>query len=96
MTDSHTSKWKNILSRLVITTIPYEYVSKITIYSNNKAYTVSTKEEFDETIQKIIKTNNSTYLSLLNISFDVDFDSRKFKKEVKNRVDTLFSKFFKS
>ena len=98
MTNSHNSKWNNILSRMVITTIPFKYVSKITIYSNNKVYIAKTKEEYQKVIMEIVKTSNlkSNYLSLLSISFDVDFNTRKFKKEVRNRVDTLFSKFFKS
>ena len=92
-TEKKESKWGHIFRHMALSSIPYEYVRKVLVYYKNNKYIIHNENELKSIIKSIARINEPSTLSLQEISFDIDFNRRKFKKEVNRRLSYMFDKF---
>lgn len=91
----HNSKWNKIFSNIVLTNIPFDYVRSITLYYNNISHIAYNRQDLENIIGHLVTENYLDMESISEIEFSIDFSTRKFRKEVKRRVNELFSKYLK-
>lgn len=91
--NQHYSKWNKIVKEIVVINIPFEYARQVIVHNNQKEIIVKNKQELEAAVFDLVKEFNAN--SFQTIKFEIDFDLRKIRKEVENRLQPMFSKFFK-